>query len=58
MMLEVVPRDPYRYGYLLSIDRDTGLLLKSLLFDIEILTQDPKKHDFIIRHQKSLSVSE
>lgn len=33
MMLEVVPRDPYRYGYLLSIDRETGLLLKSLLFD-------------------------
>jgi len=31
--LQIVPRDNFRYGHLLSIDRDTGLLLKSLLFD-------------------------
>ena len=30
-VLDVVPRDQFRYGYSLSIDRDTGLLLKSLL---------------------------
>lgn len=33
VVLRVVPRDPYRYGYLLSIDPQTGLLLKSLLLD-------------------------
>lgn len=32
-MLEVRPRDQLRYGYLLGIDRDTGLLLKSVLVD-------------------------
>lgn len=30
-VLDVVPRDQFRYGYSLSIDRETGLLLKSLL---------------------------
>lgn len=33
MVLQVAPRDAHRYGHILSIDRDTGLLLKSLLFD-------------------------
>lgn len=31
--LEVRPRDQFRYGYLLGMDRDTGLLLKALLVD-------------------------
>jgi len=31
--LEVRPRDQLRYGYLLGVDRDTGLLLKALLVD-------------------------
>lgn len=30
-VVDVVPRDQFRYGYSLSIDRETGLLLKSLL---------------------------
>lgn len=30
-VLDVVPRDQFRYGYSLSIDTQTGLLLKSLL---------------------------
>ncbi len=33
MVLQVAPRDQFRYGHIFSIDRDTGLLLKSLLFD-------------------------
>lgn len=33
LTLEVRPRDQLRYGYLLGIDRDTGLLLKALLVD-------------------------
>lgn len=32
-VLQVVPKDPYRYGYILSIDQETGLILKSLLLD-------------------------
>jgi len=32
-MLQVIPKDPYRYGYFLSIDEDTGLVLKSWLID-------------------------
>ncbi|MGD8176944.1 MucB/RseB C-terminal domain-containing protein [Marinimicrobium sp. ARAG 43.8] len=32
-MLEVRPRDELRYGYLLALDKETGLLLKSLLID-------------------------
>lgn len=32
-MLEVRPRDELRYGYLLGIDRETGLLLKAVLID-------------------------
>ncbi len=31
--LLVKPRDPHRYGYVLFIDPETGLLLKSLLLD-------------------------
>ena len=31
--VHVVPKDKYRYGYLLSIDKKTGLLLQSLLID-------------------------
>lgn len=33
LTLEVRPRDQLRYGYLLGVDRDTGLLLKALLVD-------------------------
>lgn len=32
-IVEVRPRDQLRYGYLLGVDQETGLLLKSLLFD-------------------------
>lgn len=32
-VLEVIPRDAYRYGYILSVDQETGLVLKSLLID-------------------------
>ncbi|WP_157209787.1 MucB/RseB C-terminal domain-containing protein [Marinimicrobium agarilyticum] len=32
-IVEVRPRDQLRYGYLLGLDQETGLLLKSLLFD-------------------------
>lgn len=32
-VLQIVPRDPFRFGYVFSIDRETGLLLKSLLVD-------------------------
>lgn len=32
-MLEVRPRDELRYGYLLGIDQETGLLLKAVLID-------------------------
>ncbi len=32
-VLQVVPKDPFRFGYFLSVDRETGLLLKSLLVD-------------------------
>ncbi|HOY22777.1 MAG TPA: MucB/RseB C-terminal domain-containing protein [Cellvibrio sp.] len=32
-VLQVIPKDPYRYGYFLSIDEDTGLVLKSWLVD-------------------------
>jgi len=32
-VLQVIPKDPYRYGYFLSIDEDTGLVLKSWLID-------------------------
>ncbi|GGY73709.1 sigma factor AlgU regulatory protein MucB [Cellvibrio zantedeschiae] len=31
--LQVIPKDPYRYGYLLNIDEETGLVLKSWLID-------------------------
>lgn len=31
IVLQVVPKDEYRYGYTLGIDKETGLLLKSLL---------------------------
>ncbi len=33
LILEVRPRDQFRYGYLLGVDQDTGLLLKALLVD-------------------------
>jgi len=32
-VLQVIPKDPYRYGYFLSIDEATGLVLKSWLID-------------------------
>lgn len=32
-MIEVRPKDQLRYGYLLGLDTDTGLLLKALLID-------------------------
>lgn len=32
-VLQVIPKDPYRYAYLLSIDEETGLVLKSWLID-------------------------
>jgi sigma-E factor negative regulatory protein RseB len=32
-VLQVAPRDAYRYGYILSVDQETGLVLKSLLVD-------------------------
>lgn len=32
-VLQVTPRDVYRYGYILSVDQETGLVLKSLLVD-------------------------
>lgn len=32
-VLQVVPKDPFRYGYFLSIDEETGLVLKSWLID-------------------------
>ena len=31
--IHVVPKDKYRYGYSLSIDKQTGLLLQSMLID-------------------------
>lgn len=32
-VLQVIPKDPYRYGYFLSIDEETGMVLKSWLID-------------------------
>lgn len=32
-VLQVIPKDAYRYGYFLSIDEETGLVLKSWLID-------------------------
>jgi len=32
-VLQIVPRDVYRYGFVLSIDQETGLILKSLTVD-------------------------
>lgn len=32
-VLQVVPRDAFRYGYILSVDQETGLVLKSLMVD-------------------------
>src|SRR5690606_1461106 len=32
-VLQVVPRDAFRYGYILSVDQETGLVLKSLVID-------------------------
>lgn len=32
-VLQVVPRDAYRHGYILSVDQETGLILKSLMVD-------------------------
>ncbi len=31
IILHVVPKDPFRYGYALGIDKETGLLLQSML---------------------------
>ncbi|HEY7883402.1 MAG TPA: MucB/RseB C-terminal domain-containing protein [Cellvibrionaceae bacterium] len=36
VVLQVTPRDTHRFGYFLSVDRDTGLLLKSVLFDEQL----------------------
>ncbi|WP_020210294.1 MucB/RseB C-terminal domain-containing protein [Gilvimarinus chinensis] len=32
-ILHIVPRDPFRFGYVFSIDRATGLVTKSILLD-------------------------
>ena len=32
-VLQVMPRDAFRYGYILSVDQETGLVLKSLMID-------------------------
>lgn len=32
-LLQVMPKDKYRYGYSLGLDQETGLLLQSLLID-------------------------
>ncbi|HWV14006.1 MAG TPA: MucB/RseB C-terminal domain-containing protein [Cellvibrio sp.] len=32
-VLQVIPQDPYRYGYFLSIDEETGIVLKAWLID-------------------------
>lgn len=32
-VLQVVPRDAFRYGFILSVDQETGLVLKSLMVD-------------------------
>ncbi|MCP8899196.1 MucB/RseB C-terminal domain-containing protein [Gilvimarinus xylanilyticus] len=32
-MLHIVPRDPFRFGFLFGIDRETGLVTKSILLD-------------------------
>ncbi len=32
-VLQVLPRDAYRHGYILSVDQETGLILKSLMVD-------------------------
>lgn len=32
-VLQVMPRDNLRYGYILSVDQETGLVLKSLMID-------------------------
>lgn len=32
-VLQVIPRDSFRYGYILSVDQETGLVLKSLVVD-------------------------
>lgn len=32
-VLHIVPRDAFRFGYLFSVDRETGLVLKSTLLD-------------------------
>lgn len=32
-VVQVVPRDEFRYGYVLSVDQETGLVLKSLMID-------------------------
>lgn len=33
VIIEIAPRDSYRYGRRLWLDRDTGMLLRSLLYD-------------------------
>jgi sigma-E factor negative regulatory protein RseB len=32
-VLQVQPRDAYRFGYILSVDQETGMVLKSLMVD-------------------------
>ncbi|MDQ2075279.1 MucB/RseB C-terminal domain-containing protein [Marinimicrobium sp. ABcell2] len=32
-VVQIIPRDQMRYGYVVSLDRETGMLLKSLLLD-------------------------
>lgn len=62
--LEVRPRDLLRYGYILNIDQETGLLLRSLLIDenhgvlerfqfVELALED--EADTVRREAKSLS---
>lgn len=32
-VLHILPKDPFRFGYLFTIDRETGLVLKSIMLD-------------------------
>jgi len=44
-VLQVTPKDAYRYGYFLSIDEETGLVLKSWLIDEN--TRPLERYQFI-----------
>lgn len=44
-VLQVIPKDPYRYGYFLSIDEETGLVLKAWLIDED--TNPLERYQFV-----------